>query len=158
MNIESIYEEEILELISSAWDVMTPDQRQCWERIKIDPEKWTEERYRESVGESWGSGADDNDEGNDEDSDEDDFDGGDHQDNDCRDEKSEEDSVDDGAREGVSFWVVAVLGETALWYNDVEEGFNLSPFKSRGEISEYHSKKDDLEVALQRLMTQSSLT
>lgn len=39
--------------------------------------------------------------------------------------------------EGGGFWVVATIGHWALWYNDIEEGFNLSTFSSRGLLDEY---------------------
>ena len=54
--------------------------------------------------------------------------------------------------EGGGFWVVAILGNTVLWYNDIEEGFNLSRWKSFGHINEYHCNQDRLEVSLQRLI------
>ena len=31
--------------------------------------------------------------------------------------------------EGGGFWVVAVIGNTCIYYNDIEEGFNFSPYK-----------------------------
>lgn len=38
---------------------------------------------------------------------------------------------------GGGFWVVAVLGKKCLWYNDIEDGFNLSPFEEWGCIAKY---------------------
>jgi hypothetical protein len=35
---------------------------------------------------------------------------------------------------GGGFWAVAVDGDRVLWYNDIEEGFNISRFERRGEI------------------------
>ena len=29
---------------------------------------------------------------------------------------------------GGGFWVVALVGCSAIWYNDIEDGFNRSPF------------------------------
>ena len=29
---------------------------------------------------------------------------------------------------GGGFWVVALLGETVVWFNDIEDGFNRSHF------------------------------
>lgn len=37
---EPIFEEEVLALISDGWYSMNTEQRQCWEAIKIIPEKW----------------------------------------------------------------------------------------------------------------------
>lgn len=50
-------------------------------------------------------------------------------------------------------WVVAVHGDRVLWYNDVEEGFNVSRFDVQGEIprDEYCCNQDSLRLALQRL-------
>ena len=36
--------------------------------------------------------------------------------------------------DGGGFWVVAVSGAKVLWYNDIEEGFNVSRFVTRGRI------------------------
>ena len=30
--------------------------------------------------------------------------------------------------QGGGFWVVAVVGRTVIWYNDIEEGFNRSTY------------------------------
>ena len=38
---------------------------------------------------------------------------------------------------GGGFWVVAIVGETVIWYNDVEEGFNRSCYSSYGQIEDY---------------------
>jgi hypothetical protein len=35
---------------------------------------------------------------------------------------------------GGGFWAVAVDGDRVLWYNDIEDGFNVSHFVLRGEI------------------------
>jgi hypothetical protein len=35
------------------------------------------------------------------------------------------------------FWAVAVTGGVVIWFNDIEEGFNASPFRERGVIGEY---------------------
>ena len=39
--------------------------------------------------------------------------------------------------EGGGFWVVATYGKTCLYYNDIEDGFNESPFNEWGTIDEY---------------------
>lgn len=37
---------------------------------------------------------------------------------------------------GGGFWAVAVDEDRVLWYNDIEDGFNVSWFVRRGEIPE----------------------
>ena len=55
--------------------------------------------------------------------------------------------------EGEGFWAVAVHGSKVLWYNDIEDGFNVSRFDVRGRIPDdgYHCQQDDLSVAVFRL-------
>jgi len=56
--------------------------------------------------------------------------------------------------EGGGFWAVALNGDRVLWYNDIEEGFNVSTFQRRGEIpiGEYWCNQDRLRDALPRLI------
>ena len=51
---------------------------------------------------------------------------------------------------GGGFWAVAVMEGWVLWYNDIEEGFNVSPFPDWGEIGEYLCNQDELRHALLR--------
>lgn len=55
--------------------------------------------------------------------------------------------------DGGGFWAVAVHGDRVLWYNDIEDGFNVSRFELRGEIhrDEYWCNQDTLGWALPRL-------
>jgi len=53
--------------------------------------------------------------------------------------------------EGGGFWVVAVFGRFVIWYNDIEEGFNVSPFKRWGVIEEYACEQLKLHHWLSRL-------
>lgn len=46
--------------------------------------------------------------------------------------------------EGGGFWVVAVCGRTCIYYNDIEEGFNLSSWESFGRIDRYGCNQSDL--------------
>lgn len=55
--------------------------------------------------------------------------------------------------EGGGFWVVALLGENAIWYNDIEDGFNRSSFQNFGELDAYGCSQDDLEIAVLRVLT-----
>src|SRR5512140_536940 len=52
--------------------------------------------------------------------------------------------------EGGGFWAVAVYETRVLWFNDIEDGFNVSTFEVRGEIpeGEYGCNEDPLRVAL----------
>jgi hypothetical protein len=52
--------------------------------------------------------------------------------------------------ETCGFWVVAVDAHRVLWWNEIEEGFNVSTFRARGEIptEEYWCKQDELRWAL----------
>lgn len=54
--------------------------------------------------------------------------------------------------EGAGFWVVAIWGRTVLWYNDIEEGFNLSSYQSYGTIEEYFCNQDELHWTLQKIL------
>jgi len=54
---------------------------------------------------------------------------------------------------GDGFWVVAIVGRTVLWYNDIEEGFNRSRYSTYGTIDDYWCNLDELEVAVQYLLT-----
>ncbi len=55
--------------------------------------------------------------------------------------------------EGGGFWAVAVLGSKVLWYNDIEEGFNVSRFEEYGRIPDdgYWCNDDPLMWALTNL-------
>ena len=46
--------------------------------------------------------------------------------------------------EGGGFWVVALAGKKVIWYNDIEEGFNISKFESFGVIGEYCTNQLEL--------------
>ena len=47
---------------------------------------------------------------------------------------------------GGGFWVVAVLDQRVVWFNDIEDGFNISTFKEEGVIrrDEYWCNQDEL--------------
>lgn len=55
---------------------------------------------------------------------------------------------------GGGFWVVAVMDDRVLWYNDLEDGFNVSRFIARGTIpsTEYWCNQDELRWALRALV------
>jgi hypothetical protein len=49
-----------------------------------------------------------------------------------------------------SAFVVARKGNEALYYEDVEEGFNFSPMSERGQLLEHWCNQDELRFALLR--------
>jgi hypothetical protein len=59
--------------------------------------------------------------------------------------------------EGGGFWVVAVLGKQILWYNDIEEGFNLSSYERYGTFNDYWCNHDELQWPVQALLTEIKL-
>lgn len=58
----------------------------------------------------------------------------------------------DYGRETGGFWAVGVFGDQVLWYNEIEEGFNLSRFTLYGKIDELWCNEDDLNWVIARLM------
>ena len=50
-----------------------------------------------------------------------------------------------------NFWVVAKFNNWVIWYNDIEEGFNLSQYKIDGEIIEYGASQQELNLAIREL-------
>ena len=49
---------------------------------------------------------------------------------------------------GGGFWVVAIIGRSVIWYNDIDEGFNRSGYSGYGRIDDYWRNDDELEVAV----------
>jgi hypothetical protein len=47
--------------------------------------------------------------------------------------------------EGGGFWVVATVGRECVWYNDIEDGFNVSRFEAFGCIADYRCNQPDLK-------------
>lgn len=56
--------------------------------------------------------------------------------------------------DGGGFWIVALIGKTVIWYNDIEDGYNRSSFTKYGEINEYWCNQDELEWAVQHIINQ----
>lgn len=50
--------------------------------------------------------------------------------------------------EGGGFWVVALCGTRVIWYNDIEDGFNISPYIRWGEIEGYYCNQVELRHAI----------
>jgi hypothetical protein len=55
---------------------------------------------------------------------------------------------------GGGFWVVGVIGQQVVWYNDIEDGFNVSRYDAPGEIAEYWCNQDELNHTLHTLLHQ----
>jgi hypothetical protein len=53
---------------------------------------------------------------------------------------------------GNGFWVVAIVGQTVIWYNDVEDGFNRSRYSTHGTIDDYFCNQDELELTVHYLL------
>ncbi|MFP5304141.1 hypothetical protein R2R70_23455, partial [Cobetia sp. SIMBA_158] len=51
-------------------------------------------------------------------------------------------------KEGDGFWVVGLIGRKVIYYNDIEEGFNISDYTTFGTIDEYICNQDDLRIAI----------
>ncbi len=51
--------------------------------------------------------------------------------------------------EGKGFWVVAIIGKSVIWFNDIEDGFNRSEYSEFGKINDYWCNQDDLEQTIQ---------
>jgi hypothetical protein len=56
--------------------------------------------------------------------------------------------------EGNGFWVVGLIGNSVVWYNDIEHGFNKSKFTHYGEINEYWCNQDELEWTIQHIINE----
>src|SRR5436309_15299231 len=54
--------------------------------------------------------------------------------------------------EGSGFWAVGIVGSLVLWYNDIEEGFNISSYTSFGKIDEYACNQDELNFTIKGLI------
>lgn len=54
------------------------------------------------------------------------------------------------------FWVVAVFGRSAIWYNDIEDGFDVSSYSSFGEIDGYYASQYELRYVMQQIIERIS--
>lgn len=55
--------------------------------------------------------------------------------------------------QGGGFWAIAVFEQKVLWYNDIEDGFNVSAFTTHGRIPDdgYRCQQDEIALGLQNL-------
>jgi hypothetical protein len=54
--------------------------------------------------------------------------------------------------EGGGFWVVGIFGQSVMWYNDIEGGFNISSYSSAGKIDEYACSQDELYLTTRAIL------
>lgn len=54
--------------------------------------------------------------------------------------------------EGGGFWVAAIYGTACIYYNDIEDGFNVSPFTQYGAIADYWCSHDELQWVIHRMV------
>ncbi len=54
-------------------------------------------------------------------------------------------------KEGDGFWVVAICGTKVIWYNDIEDGFNISNYTIYGHIAEYSCEQDEISWSVTKL-------
>jgi hypothetical protein len=47
-------------------------------------------------------------------------------------------------KEGGGFWVVAIFGNSVIWYNDIEEGFDIGEYSQYGQLLEYSGGQNQL--------------
>jgi hypothetical protein len=52
---------------------------------------------------------------------------------------------------GGGFWTVGLIGRTAIWYNDLKDGFNRSVYSTFGVIDDYWCNDDELDVTVHYL-------
>lgn len=50
------------------------------------------------------------------------------------------------------FWAVGLIGTTVIWYNEIEDGFNQSPYKRYGTIGDYRCNQDNLAETVGALL------
>ncbi|MFS4431239.1 hypothetical protein [Chryseobacterium sp. S90] len=55
---------------------------------------------------------------------------------------------EDYGQEGGGFWVVGLMGIRVIYYNDIEEGFNISEYTKYGTIDHYYCNQDELHTAI----------
>lgn len=101
MTWQPLTEQELHDMLNSAWQRMSLAQRLLWKAIRIEPQKWALHPYGDLGG---------------------------------------------------GFWAVALLGQTVVWFNDIEDGFNRSHYTNHGSIGTYWCNQDQLEQTIQHLL------
>ncbi|MAK90015.1 MAG: hypothetical protein CMI03_15125 [Oceanospirillaceae bacterium] len=62
------------------------------------------------------------------------------------------------ADEVCGFWVIAVMGKSCIYYNDLSKGFCVGQFSKWGIIDDYQPAKTSLPERLNGLFAQRSLS
>lgn len=55
-------------------------------------------------------------------------------------------------REGDGFYAVAIIEDYVLWYNDIEDGYNLTKFITYGKIPRYQVNQYELREMMTRIL------
>lgn len=55
---------------------------------------------------------------------------------------------------GGGFWAVAIVGQTVVWFNDIENGFNRSRYSRLGVIDEYWCNQDEVNWTVQQILNE----
>jgi hypothetical protein len=50
--------------------------------------------------------------------------------------------------EGGGFWAVGIIGRNVIWYNDIEDGFNMSYYHEPGTILGYYCNQGSLQPVI----------
>ena len=61
--------------------------------------------------------------------------------------------LDPWGADGGGFWVVAIIGNQVIWFNDIEDGYNTSTYIKYGVINEYTCDQNELEWEVQNIIT-----
>ena len=56
--------------------------------------------------------------------------------------------------QGGGFWVVGIVGNVVVWYNDIEDGFNRSRYAKYGEIGQYFCNQDELQWTIRHILNE----
>jgi hypothetical protein len=59
--------------------------------------------------------------------------------------------ADSYGQKGKRFWVVGICGKAMIWYNDIENGFNLGTYDTYGKIENYTCNRYELRQLLWQL-------
>ena len=59
---------------------------------------------------------------------------------------------DPWGNQGEGFWAVAIIGNSVVWFNDIENGYNQSKYERYGTFSDYWCNQDELEWAVQKII------
>ena len=57
----------------------------------------------------------------------------------------------DYGSEGGGFWVVGICGKKVIWFNDIEDGFNISDYNEYGKIEGYYCNQGELRWTVTHL-------